>query len=134
HETHVNAFAPKIIVVGVGGAGGNAGPCNILRLCFPSNKTKSALGGGSKLGRDHGANRQCQHGTLNQVALSIMARCAQMFVTAGMGGGTGTGAAPVIAQAVLDSGILTVGVVTKVCFESSSTHRAYVDSAVAVPV
>lgn len=37
-----------------------------------------------------------------------------MFVTAGMGGGTGTGAAPVIAQAALDAGILTVAVVTKV--------------------
>ena len=38
-----------------------------------------------------------------------------MFVTAGMGGGTGTGAAPVIAQAALDAGVLTVAVVTKVC-------------------
>jgi cell division protein FtsZ len=38
----------------------------------------------------------------------------QMFVTAGMGGGTGTGAAPVIAQAALDAGILTVAGVTKV--------------------
>lgn len=37
-----------------------------------------------------------------------------MFVTAGMGGGTGTGAAPVIAQAAVEAGILTVAVVTKV--------------------
>lgn len=40
--------------------------------------------------------------------------CVQMFVTAGMGGGTGTGAAPVIAQAAVEAGILTVAVVTKV--------------------
>jgi hypothetical protein len=40
-----------------------------------------------------------------------------MFVTAGMGGGTGTGAVPVISQAALDAGILTVGVVTKVCID-----------------
>lgn len=47
-----------------------------------------------------------------------------MFVTAGMGGGTGTGAAPVIARAAMDAGILTVGVVTKVP-SSKKVESAY---------
>lgn len=48
-----------------------------------------------------------------------------MFVTAGMGGGTGTGAAPVIAQAALEAGILTVAVVTKVgCNDPQSLSGA----------
>lgn len=46
-----------------------------------------------------------------------------MFVTAGMGGGTGTGAAPVIAQAAVDAGILTVAVVTKP-FRFEGTNRS----------
>lgn len=45
-----------------------------------------------------------------------------MFVTAGMGGGTGTGAAPVIAQAAMDAGILTVAVVTKVDRQAHHPH------------
>ncbi len=45
-----------------------------------------------------------------------------VFITAGMGGGTGTGAAPVIARAVREQGILTVGVVTKP-FHFEGAHR-----------
>ena len=66
------------------------------------------------------------------------------FITAGMGGGTGTGAAPVIARACRDSGILTVGVVTKT-FHFEGTHRmkqaeagieemqGYVDTLIVIP-
>ena len=67
-----------------------------------------------------------------------------VFITAGMGGGTGTGAAPIIAKAAKDMGILTVGVVTKpFSFEGPrrkkqaelglSYLRRYVDSLVTVP-
>ena len=67
-----------------------------------------------------------------------------VFITAGMGGGTGTGAAPVIAKAAKESGILTVGVVTKpFTFEGKRRRdhaelgieylKKYVDSLVVVP-
>ncbi|RHZ39013.1 hypothetical protein DYB26_013852 [Aphanomyces astaci] len=103
HETHVNSFAPKIIVVGVGGAGGNAGrPFLFLHESYGRLAAEASL--------DEIMERI---GNANMVRL--------MFVTAGMGGGTGTGAAPVIAQAALDSGILTVGVVTKVDWSSFSS-------------
>ncbi len=54
--------------------------------------------------------------------LSYLEGSNMVFVTAGMGGGTGTGAAPVIAQAARQAGILTVGVVTKP-FHFEGTHR-----------
>lgn len=47
-----------------------------------------------------------------------------VFITAGMGGGTGTGAAPVIAEACMEAGILTVAVVTKVCIPPQSWRPA----------
>lgn len=46
------------------------------------------------------------------MAASVVGCLAQVFITAGMGGGTGTGAAPVVARMSKDAGILTVGVVT----------------------
>ena len=67
-----------------------------------------------------------------------------VFITAGMGGGTGTGAAPVVAQACRESGILTVGVVTKP-FHFEGRHRMstaeagieelqrYVDTLIIIP-
>ncbi len=45
--------------------------------------------------------------------MSELSDCNMVFITAGMGGGTGTGAAPIIAKATREQGILTVGVVTK---------------------
>lgn len=54
--------------------------------------------------------------------LEKVASANMVFVTAGMGGGTGTGAAPIIAKAAMDAGILTVAVVTQP-FRFEGTHR-----------
>ncbi|RHY53900.1 hypothetical protein DYB30_012728 [Aphanomyces astaci] len=84
----------------------------------------SELTGGLGCGANPDAGRLAAEASLDEIMERIgnanMVRL--MFVTAGMGGGTGTGAAPVIAQAALDSGILTVGVVTKP-FRFEGSHR-----------
>jgi cell division protein FtsZ len=122
----------KIIVVGVGGAGNNAVNRMIeeniggvefigvntdkqaLALC----KAPTLIQIGEKLTKGLGAGAQPEIG--QQAAeesaeeLSAAVKGADMvFVTCGMGGGTGTGAAPVVAQIAKEQGILTVGVVTK---------------------
>ncbi|ETV78027.1 cell division protein FtsZ [Aphanomyces astaci] len=141
HETHVNSFAPKIIVVGVGGAGGNAVNnmiarglhgvdflvCNTdaqhLKTTLTDNRIQmgSELTGGLGCGANPDAGRLAAEASLDEI-MERIGNANMMFVTAGMGGGTGTGAAPVIAQAALDSGILTVGVVTKP-FRFEGSHR-----------
>ncbi|RHY73119.1 hypothetical protein DYB38_012400 [Aphanomyces astaci] len=84
----------------------------------------SELTGGLGCGANPDAGRLAAEASLDEIMERIgnanMVRL--MFVTAGVGGGTGTGAAPVIAQAALDSGILTVGVVTKP-FRFEGSHR-----------
>ncbi len=122
----------KIKVIGVGGGGGNAIntmiTCNIngvdfivantdvqaLRLSKAS--VKIQLGGQSTKGLGAGANPDIG----KQAALEDRERIAEVlggadmvFVAAGLGGGTGTGAAPVIADVAKELGALTVGVVTK---------------------
>ncbi len=124
--------AAKIIVVGVGGAGNNAVNRMIdeeidgvefigintdkqaLQLC----KAPTLLQIGEKLTKGLGAGAKPEIGekaaeeSSDEVAAAL--RGADMvFVTCGMGGGTGTGAAPVVAKLAKDMGILTVGVVTK---------------------
>ncbi|KAF0694868.1 Aste57867_14268 [Aphanomyces stellatus] len=141
HETHVNSFAPKIVVVGVGGAGGNAVNnmiarglqgvdflvCNTdaqhLKTTLTENRIQmgSELTGGLGCGANPEAGRLAAEASLDEI-LDRIGGANMMFVTAGMGGGTGTGAAPVIAQAALDAGILTVGVVTKP-FRFEGSHR-----------
>ena len=132
---------PRITVVGVGGAGGNAVnnmirsnlegvefvACNTdaqaLSLTSAERKvqmgitTTQGLGSGSKPDIGRAAAEETQDEILDHLKGSHMA-----FITAGMGGGTGTGAAPVIAQAARDAGILTVGVVTKP-FQFEGDHR-----------
>ena len=122
----------KIIVIGVGGAGNNAVNRMVeeaiggvefvgvntdkqaLTLC----KAPTVLQIGEKITKGLGAGAQPEVGqkaaeeSIEEV--KQLMECADMvFVTCGMGGGTGTGAAPVIAQIAKDMGILTVGVVTK---------------------
>ncbi|CAK4202276.1 unnamed protein product [Aphanomyces euteiches] len=141
HETHVNSFAPKIVVVGVGGAGGNAVNnmiarglqgvdflvCNTdaqhLKTTLTDNRIQmgSELTGGLGCGANPEAGRLAAEASLDEI-MDRIGNANMMFVTAGMGGGTGTGAAPVIAQAALDAGILTVGVVTKP-FRFEGSHR-----------
>jgi cell division protein FtsZ len=122
----------KIIVIGVGGAGNNAVNRMIdeniggvefigintdkqaLQLC----KAPTLIQIGEKLTKGLGAGAQPEIGAKaaeeSAEELSAAVKGADMvFVTCGMGGGTGTGAAPVVAKIAKDQGILTVGVVTK---------------------
>ena len=122
----------KIIVIGVGGAGNNAVNRMVeeaiggvefvgvntdkqaLTLC----KAPTVLQIGEKITKGLGAGAQPEVGqkaaeeSIEEVK-KIIEGADMVFVTCGMGGGTGTGAAPVIAGAAKEMGILTVGVVTK---------------------
>ena len=125
-------FACKIIVVGVGGAGNNAVNRMVdenitgvefigintdkqaLQLC----KAPKLLQIGEKLTKGLGAGAKPEVGqkaaeeSAEEISAAIKG-ADMVFVTCGMGGGTGTGAAPVVAKLAKDMGILTVGVVTK---------------------
>ena len=123
---------PRIVVVGVGGAGGNAVNNMILAglegVEFIGANTDSQalmqsqadrriqLGAGITQGLGCGAQpdvgRAAAEEAIDQI-LDHMAGTHMAFITAGMGGGTGTGGAPVIAEALRNQGILTLGVVTK---------------------
>jgi cell division protein FtsZ len=123
---------PKITVFGVGGAGGNA-VTNMIKSQLEgvdfvvANTDAQALAGsraerkvqmGSHITQGLGAGARPEVGraaaeeSLDEIVENL-AGSHMVFITAGMGGGTGTGAAPVIAKAARDQGILTVGVVTK---------------------
>lgn len=139
---HVDELKPRIAVIGVGGAGGNA-IANMIAAQVEgvdfvvANTDAQALNAspaerriqlGPKITEGLGAGSRPEIGraaaeeTIIQVeeALNGAHMC---FIAAGMGGGTGTGAAPVIAKAARDKGILTVGVVTKP-FTFEGTRRA----------
>ncbi len=128
----VDELTPKIAVVGVGGAGGNA-IANMMRAdvqgvdFLVANTDAQALKQsiapqkiqlGAKITQGLGAGSRPEIGraaaeeTIEQVS-KLLEGAHMCFIAAGMGGGTGTGAAPVIAKAARDMGILTVGVVTK---------------------
>ena len=154
---------PRISVVGVGGAGGNA-VNNMIRsnlegvefiVTNTDNQALSnsladrrlqlgmtvtqGLGAGSRPDVGRAAAEEAMDQLLAELGDSNM-----VFITAGMGGGTGTGAAPVIAQAARERGILTVGVVTKP-FHFEGAHRMrlaeegieeltkYVDTLIIIP-
>ncbi len=124
--------AAKIIVVGVGGAGNNAVNRMVdeeitgvefvgvntdqqtLRLC----KAPKLLQIGEKLTKGLGAGAKPEIGEKaaeesSEEILATLKGADMVFVTCGMGGGTGTGAAPIVAKIAKEMGILTVGVVTK---------------------
>lgn len=124
--------AAKIIVVGVGGAGNNAVNRMIseniagvefigintdkqaLQLCSASKRLQI----GEKLTKGLGAGAKPEIGEKaaeesEEEIIAALKGADMVFVTCGMGGGTGTGAAPVVAKLAKDMGILTVGVVTK---------------------
>lgn len=123
---------PRITVFGVGGAGGNA-VNNMITSSLAGVEFVAANTDAQSLAQSK-AERQIQMGTAITEGLGAGSRpevgraaaeeslpeildnlvnTHMCFITAGMGGGTGTGAAPVIAQAAREQGILTVGVVTK---------------------
>jgi len=132
---------PRITVVGVGGAGGNAVnnmirsnlvgcefvACNTdaqaLQQSTASRKIQLGIGvtRGLGAGSRPDVGRAAAEEALDEI-LEAMQGSNMVFITAGMGGGTGTGGAPVIARIGRESGILTVGVVTKP-FHFEGSHR-----------
>lgn len=119
----------QIKVIGVGGGGGNAVAHMIERnvqgvefICAntdaqalsrnPSHKHIQLGGSGLGAGSKPEKGRECAEHAIEDIREAI-AGAHMLFITAGMGGGTGTGAAPVIARVAKEMGILTVGVVTK---------------------
>lgn len=123
---------PRIVVFGVGGAGGNAvnnmlaselqgvefvvANTDAQALSQNLAPRKIQLGSGVTLGLGAGSKpeigAQAAESSITEIE-EVLAGAHMTFITAGMGGGTGTGAAPVIARIARDMGILTVGVVTK---------------------
>src|SRR5437762_5923585 len=133
-----------IKVIGVGGGGGNAvahmvtaGIDGVEFMCVNTDaqalkhsKVKTALQIGCNITKGLGAGADPEVG--RQAAMEdrdriveLVEGCDMLFITAGMGGGTGTGAAPVVAQVAHELGILTVAVVTKP-FEMEGNKRACV--------
>ncbi len=130
-DVELEGFA-KIKVVGVGGGGNNAVnrmidhgvkgvdfiALNTDKQALQSSKAEYKLQLGDKITKGLGAGANPEIGERaaeeNRSEISEMLEDADMiFITAGMGGGTGTGAAPVVAEIAKEMGILTVGVVTK---------------------
>ncbi len=160
---NMQELRPRITVVGVGGAGCNA-VNNMIEadlegvdflvlntdgqaLAHSKSDRKIQLGSAITQGLGAGSKpeigRAAAEESLQEV-MSELADCNMVFITAGMGGGTGTGAAPVLARAARERGILTVGVVTKP-FEFEGQRRmkqaedgieelqAYVDTLIIIP-
>ena len=152
-----------IVVIGVGGGGGNAvnrmiesgmGGVTFVAVntdlqALKASTAETTIQIGEKLTKGLGAGANPEIGTkaaeesLDEIS-RIFDDIDMVFITAGMGGGTGTGAAPVIAKAARERGILTVGVVTKpFAFEGKRRRdyaelginylKDYVDSLVVVP-
>ena len=152
-----------IKVIGVGGGGGNAinrmVRAGVRGVEFMAINTDAAVLDvslathkiqiGTKLTRGHGAGGDPQRGQRaaeesHDEIVAALQGADMVFVTAGMGGGTGTGAAPVVAQIARDMGILTVGIVTKpFSFEGKrrmeqaedgiAALKEHVDSLVVIP-
>ena len=154
---------PQITVLGIGGSGGNAvnnminsnlegvdfaiANTDAQALQISDCKKKIQLGIKSTRGLGAGMRpdigRQAAEETLNEIS-QMLEGSHMLFIAAGMGGGTGTGAAPVIAKLAREKGILTVGVVTKPFhFEGSQRMKLadkgleelqqYVDTLLTIP-
>lgn len=156
-------LTPKITVVGVGGAGGNAinnmiqsklegvnfvvANTDAQALNNSMAETKIQLGIETTKGQGAGARpevgKESAEEAIEQIA-DVLDGANMVFITAGMGGGTGTGAAPVFARLARERDILTVGVVTKP-FTFEGRHRMtmaekgieelaqYVDTLIVIP-
>lgn len=121
-----------IKVIGVGGGGGNAVNymynqniplikfvvCNTDRQALKMSPVPNQLllgpeithGGGA--GNDPEKGRQCAEASVEEIRSLFTDETEMVFITAGMGGGTGTGAAPVVAREARNAGMLTIGIVT----------------------
>jgi len=123
---------PRIVVIGVGGAGGNAvnnmidsgldgvefivANTDAQALALSKAERRVQMGGAVTQGLGAGMRPEVGEESAEDSLQEIMGHLEgthMLFVAAGMGGGTGTGAAPVIARAARDRGILTVAIVTK---------------------
>ena len=156
-------LTPRITVVGVGGAGGNA-IANMMRAdvqgvnflvantdaqALKQSDAEQKIQLGAKITQGLGAGSRPEIGraaaeeTIEELS-RLLEGSHMCFIAAGMGGGTGTGAAPVIAKAARDMGILTVGVVTKpFSFEGSRRSKSaeagieelqkFVDTLIVIP-
>jgi cell division protein FtsZ len=152
-----------IKVIGVGGGGGNAvahmvasGIEGVEFMCINTDaqalkhsKIKTSLQIGSDITKGLGAGAHPEVGRAaaledRERLIELIHGADMLFITAGMGGGTGTGAAPVVAQLAKELGILTVAVVTRPFdMEGGKRHRAadngicelskYVDSLITIP-
>ena len=153
----------QIKVIGVGGGGGNAVnrmvdanvkgvnyiAINTDKSALMVSKATEKLQIGEKKTRGFGAGANPQKGQeaaeeSREEISNILRGTDMVFITAGMGGGTGTGAAPVVAQIAKELGILTVGIVTKpFAFEGAKRMkqaeqgiealRQHVDSLIVIP-
>jgi cell division protein FtsZ len=154
---------PRIVVFGVGGAGGNAvnnmieaglegvefvvANTDAQQLQFAKTDRRIQLGVAITQGLGAGAHPEVGMSAAQESEAEISEQLEgahMVFITAGMGGGTGTGAAPVIAKCARERGILTVGVVTKP-FTFEGRHRMrladsgiqelqrYVDTLIIIP-
>jgi cell division protein FtsZ len=160
---NLSELKPRITVFGVGGAGGNAVNnmiesrlegvefvvANTDAQALLQNAAQRRVQMGTALTQGLGAGSQPQIGAAAaeealQEIMDHLAGSHMAFITAGMGGGTGTGAAPVIARAAKEQGILTVGVVTKPFHFEGARRQAtaergieelarYVDTLIVIP-
>jgi len=130
--TEQKILGAEIKVIGVGGGGGNAVNymhkqgirdvdfiiCNTDAQAMESSPIQTRVQLGASLTEGRGAGNKPEVGkqsaieNIEDVKLALSNNTKMVFVTAGMGGGTGTGAAPVIAKACQEAGYLTVGIVT----------------------
>ncbi len=154
---------PRILVFGVGGAGGNAVNnmvaselegveflvANTDAQALVHSKANYCIQLGGKLTQGLGAGSRPDIGYAaaeesGDEIRAVLDQAHMVFITAGMGGGTGTGAAPVIAKIARDMGVLTVGVVTKpfsfegqrrmrIAEEGIEKLKEFVDTLIVVP-
>jgi cell division protein FtsZ len=141
----IPALSPAIIkVIGVGGGGSNAVNhmfnqgiegvqfyvCNTDAQALRSSPVPNKIQLGAQLTEGLGAGSEPEQGqkaaleSADKIAEMLRQQTKMVFITAGMGGGTGTGAAPVIAEIAKQMGILTVGIVT-IPFEDEGPERRH---------
>ena len=159
----IKELKPRILVLGVGGAGGNAInemiesgvegvefiAVNTDAQDLKASKAKQKVQIGLNLTKGLGAGAKLEIGqaaadeSLNEI-IDLLKGANMVFITAGMGGGTGTGAAHVIARAAKELNILTVGVVTLPFFYEAPSRmrrgqqgleelRKHVDTIIVIP-
>src|SRR5258707_7451271 len=143
----IRELKPRITVFGCGGAGGNAvnnmTPAGLLGCDFVVASTDAqaltmskaeriiqmgvAVTEGLGAGSQPDVGRAAAEEVIDEIRDHLQG-AHMVFVTAGMGGGTGTGAAPVVAQAAKELGILTVGVVTKPFHFEDQARRRFAEA------